>query len=56
MRTDIASAAGGNTAVVGVAAAPSATAIAEPIPCRSPAAAASVSGAVITNDIARPPD
>src|SRR5271163_1391190 len=48
---DTSSAAAGTTPVVGAAAAILPAAISEPIPCRSPAAKASISGCVVTNDM-----
>jgi hypothetical protein len=47
---DTSSAAAGTTPVVGAAAAIFAAATADPMLCRSPAADASISGAVVTND------
>src|SRR5277367_6302801 len=48
---DTSSAAAGTTPVVGAAAAILPAAIPEPMPCRSPAAHASISGCVVTNDM-----
>jgi hypothetical protein len=48
-------AAAGTTPVVGAAAAAFCALIAEPIPCKVPAADASASGCVVTYDIRFPP-